>query len=81
MKRNLVLPPEIQKQSYEFLDLMEVFASLAGKQFVDPAAKRKRDAVAKKLDGLCVSLAGYYQAQAKKWQERRKEIKEEKIGK
>ena len=74
MKERFVLPREIQKQSEEFMDLMDTFAALKGQQHVDRTAKTKSAAVAKKIDGLCASLATYYQSQAARWMERRKEI-------
>ena len=74
MKERFVLPKEIQKQSEEFMDLMDTFAALKGQQHIDKTAKTKSVAVAKKIDGLCASLATYYQSQAARWMERRKEI-------
>ena len=49
MKERFVLPREIQKQSEEFMDLMDTFAALKGQQHVDRTAKTKSAAVAKKL--------------------------------
>lgn len=74
MKERFVLPREIQKQSEEFMGLMDEFAAHKGRQHVDRTAKTKLAAVAKKIDGLCASLAVYYQSQATRWIERRKEI-------
>jgi len=77
MKERFVLPREIQKQSEEFMDLMDEFAALKGQQHVDRTAKTKSVAVAKKIDGLCASLAAYYQSQATRWSERRKELQKQ----
>jgi hypothetical protein len=74
MKERFVLPREIQKQSEEFMNLMDTFAALKGQQNIDKTAKTKSAAVAKKIDGLCASLAAYYLSQATRWVERRKEI-------
>lgn len=74
MKERFVLPREIQKQCEEFMDLMDTFAALKGQQHIDKTARTKSVAVAKKIDGLCASLSTYYQSQATRWVERRKEI-------
>jgi len=56
------------------MDLMDTFAALKGRQHIDRTAKTKLAELAIKLDGLCASLAVYYQSQATRWVERRKEI-------
>jgi len=73
-QRQYVLPAQIKKQIFEFMELMDKFSALKRQLHGDRTAKAKPEAVAKKLDSLCASLGAYYQSQATRWTERRDEI-------
>jgi len=73
-QRQYVLPAQIKKQIFEFMELMDKFSALKRQLHGDRTAKKKLSEVAKKLDALCASLSAYYQSQATRWTERREEI-------